>query len=118
MLLKSFQAFVCKKFLNLESAHINDTVTKEDDLKLANDQFQRGFYWVLYSKIYFNHHFIGFSMKSGFCHEFWAAKSIEMHSINQIKSNQVSELDISGLNNSSWWSEYEPSRPYPTRLSY
>jgi len=41
-------------------------------------------------------------MKSGLCREFWAAKSIEMHGTNRIKSKQVGELDISGLNNSSW----------------
>ena len=41
-------------------------------------------------------------MKSGLCREFWAVMSIEMHGSNRIKSKQVGELDISGLNNSSW----------------
>ena len=57
-------------FLNPESAHINDTATKEDDFKMVNDQFQRGFYWDLYSRIYFNHRLIGFYVKNGLFYDF------------------------------------------------
>ena len=41
---EQFPRFCVKLFLNPESAHINDTATKEDDFKMVNDQFQRGFY--------------------------------------------------------------------------
>ena len=40
-----FEGFpTIRHFLNLESAHINDTVKKEDELEIADNQLQRGFY--------------------------------------------------------------------------